>query len=234
MSDSYQLRVSPTAKHVYLRMSVEHGLQVVVPRGYDLGKIPDLIQRKQKWIERTQRRFADHRARMALMPTEKLPTEITLAAVNEKWAVEYVESSSRTVRLIAHENRLIVTGLISSELGCKRVLRKWLCGRAYQVLAPWLERVSRETNLPFAKVSVRLQKSRWGSCSRRKSISLNAKLMFLRPELVRYLFIHELSHLVHMNHSDRYWNFVASKEPAYKGLDREMRTAMRIVPRWVD
>lgn len=233
MSDSYQLRVSAKAKHVYLRMSIEHGLQVVVPRGYDLGKIPGLIQRKQKWIERTQRRFADYQARTALMPTEKLPAEITLASINEKWLVEYVEANSRTVRLKPNDNRLVITGQVGSELACKRVLRKWLCQRAYQVLAPWLEAVSRETNLPFEKVSVRLQKSRWGSCSRRKTISLNAKLLFLRPELVRYLFIHELSHLVHMNHSDRYWNFVASKEPGYEALDGEMRTAMRIVPRWV-
>ena len=128
---------------------------------------------------------------------------------------------------------LQISGNVSSELACRRALRSWLSRRGVETLVPWLKAVSVEIQLPFADAAVRLQRTRWGSCSRRKNINLNAKLLFLRPELVRYLFIHELSHLVHMNHSPRYWNFVAAKHPDYEPLDREMRTAMRLVPRWV-
>jgi predicted metal-dependent hydrolase len=215
-------------------MSLELGLQVVVPRGYDLARIPALIERKQKWIERTQQRFAAYQSKVASEPVEKLPAQIVLAAINETWEVEYLATNARVVRLCqTGAQKLTLTGAIASELACRRVLRRWLCQKGSETLVPWLQKVSVETQLPFAKAAVRMQRTRWGSCSRRKTISLNAKLLFLRPELVRYLFIHELSHLVHMNHSVRYWNFVESKAPGYKVLDREMRTAMRLVPRWV-
>ena len=234
METPYNLRVSPKSRNVYLRMSLEGGLQIVVPRGYDLTRIPALIERKQRWIDRTRQRLAHYKSNAALKPIEKFPSQIILTAINETWAVEYVPSNSPSVHLReASDYRLIISGHVTSEVACKRVLRQWLCQRGWATLIPWLRTVSQEINLPFEKASVRLQKSRWGSCSRRKTISVNAKLLFLRPELVRYLFVHELSHLVHMNHSARYWNFVGRNEPRYRELDREMRTAMRTIPRWL-
>ena len=234
MTVAYDLRISNKARNVYLRFSFQSGLQVVVPRGYDLTKIPHLLERKKNWIVRTERRLAEYRDKKEAEPIEILPTQILLSALGETWSVQYVETESRLLRLEENENRtLTLSGNIKSELACKRALQKWLCRRGTESLIPWLRCVSQEINLTFEKASVRLQRSRWGSCSRRKTISLNAKLLFLRADLVRYLFIHELCHLVHMNHSPRYWQYVGVKEPNYKCLDAEMRDAMRIVPHWV-
>ena len=234
MSDSYQVRISAKARSVSLRMSIEQGLEVVVPIGYDLKRVPDVVARKKLWIDRTRKRFAEYQATAPAQPQEKLPSQIQFAAIGESWVVEYVPTNSATVRLReGAAGQLVLTGNISSELACRRLLRRWLIRRAEQTLVPWLRKVSEELNLPFNDASVRLQRTRWGSCSRRKNINLNARLLFLRPELVRYLFIHELCHLVHMNHSIRYWNFVASREPNYEGLDQEMRKAMKVIPHWV-
>jgi hypothetical protein len=71
-----------------------------------------------------------------------------------------------------------------------------------------------------------MQKTRWASCSRHRTVSLNMKLLFLPPELVRYVFVHELCHTVHMNHSREFWRFLAVKEPRYKELDKQLRTAL--------
>ena len=62
-----------------------------------------------------------------------------------------------------------------------------------------------------------MQRTRWGSCSNSGTISLNAALLFLEPPLVRYLFIHELCHLIALNHSRRFWAAVARYEPDYRG-----------------
>ncbi len=59
------------------------------------------------------------------------------------------------------------------------------------------------------------------------------KLLFLPPELVRYVFVHELCHTVHMNHSREFWRFLAVKEPGYMELDKQLRTAWRLVPAWL-
>ena len=78
-----------------------------------------------------------------------------------------------------------------------------------------------------------MQKTRWASCSRHKTISLNLKLLFFQPALVRYVFIHELCHTVHMNHSRKYWRLLLAKEPNCMALDKQLRTAWRLVPAWV-
>jgi predicted metal-dependent hydrolase len=112
------------------------------------------------------------------------------------------------------------------------VLRRWLTRYAQQQLEPWLRRVSVETGLTFTQVTIRGQKSRWGSCSRRRTISLNYKLLFLPPHLVRHVLIHELCHTQHLNHSAKFWALVSQKEPAYRPARVELRSAWRSVPRW--
>ena len=80
---------------------------------------------------------------------------------------------------------------------------------------------------------IRRQRSRWGSCSVRGTISLNVCLLFQRPEVVDYLIVHELTHVRHMNHSARFWQAVEQHCPDWRMLDRELVEGWRHVPRWV-
>jgi predicted metal-dependent hydrolase len=70
--------------------------------------------------------------------------------------------------------------------------------------------------IAIQRVSVRAQKTRWGSCSARGTISLNWRLIQAPPFVVDYLIIHELMHRREMNHSARYWKLVAQAFPDYK------------------
>jgi predicted metal-dependent hydrolase len=112
------------------------------------------------------------------------------------------------------------------------LLRQWLGLRAKSSLQPWLKKVSTETGLVYHKVSVRAQKTRWGSCSNKKHINLNRALMFLPSELVRYLMIHELSHTVHLNHSRAFWTLVARWAPQYKHYETQLNQYSAQIPLW--
>lgn len=68
----------------------------------------------------------------------------------------------------------------------------------------------------FTSITVRDQKSRWGSCSSRGTLSFNYRLIFAPPVVLDYVVVHELCHLTHMNHSKDFWNMVASVMPDYK------------------
>ena len=112
--------------------------------------------------------------------------------------------------------------------------RSWTCRS--EVVAginlPMLVKLAKEVNSSYRRVAIRRQRTRWGSCSVRGTISLNCCLLFQRPAVVRYLLIHELAHTVHMNHSHRFWRFVALHCRDYRKLDKELLDGWRRVPSW--
>lgn len=75
----------------------------------------------------------------------------------------------------------------------------------------------------YTSVTVRDQKTRWGSCSSRGTLSFNYRLIFAPPAVLDYVVVHELCHLTHMNHSKDFWNMVESVLPCY----REQRKWLR-------
>jgi predicted metal-dependent hydrolase len=115
----------------------------------------------------------------------------------------------------------------------RQLLLKWLIGHARAVLDAALNECSRDLGFAYDRVIVRRQRTRWGSCSARGTISLNCCLLFQRREVMRYLLVHELAHTRHMNHSRRFWQCVAEHCPAHRALDRELLDGWRHVPPWV-
>lgn len=65
-------------------------------------------------------------------------------------------------------------------------------------------------------IAIKNQKTRWGSCSRKRNLNFNYKMIFLPKNIRKYIIIHELCHLKEFNHSKRYWNLVAKAIPQYK------------------
>ncbi len=75
----------------------------------------------------------------------------------------------------------------------------------------------------IGKISIKNQSTRWGSCSGKKNLNFNYKILFLPKELQDYLIVHELCHLAQMNHSTRFWALVATHIPDYKTLRNELK-----------
>jgi predicted metal-dependent hydrolase len=73
------------------------------------------------------------------------------------------------------------------------------------------------------KVSVKPHRSLWGSCSRRKNLNFNSRIILLTPQQADYIIVHELCHLAEFNHSEKFWELVAEAIPDYKHLRRQLR-----------
>lgn len=231
---AYTVRESQRATRVRLELSAERGLVVIVPSGFDQRDVPNLVYERRDWIEKTRQRIAARTQVTSLEPPGVLPQRILLQAIGETWQVRYQSDGGTSVTLReTGEGTLTLCGAIDAWATGTHVLKQWLTHKATRHLVPWLRAVSEETNLPFGKAQVRGQKTRWASCSGRKTISLNRKILFVPPDLVRYLFIHELCHTIHLNHSPSFWALVARKEPDYRRFDKELNQAMRYVPWWV-
>lgn len=235
------VRESRRSKHVHLRLSLRDGLEVVVPVGFDRSEIPRLLEEKARWIERAEREMETQRALLDTQPRDRLPSRIELPAIGEVWTLDAAPTGGRRISLRESPGRHLTLSGPIDETRWRPALRRWLAARARSAFVPWVEREAAHHRLRHGPVTIRWQRTRWGSCSRRSvagragaSLSLNAGLLFLPPHLVRYVILHELCHTTRMDHSPAFWTRLERIEPTARALREELQTAWRYVPSWVE
>jgi len=232
---TYAVRVSSRARHVRITLSPRDGLVVVVPRGFDRSRVPGILEQKQQWLEQAQEKIDKQRQASESELPGALPERASLRSIGEEWAIDYRQTGSPRVTVFERPGtRLLVSGDVGDTNACKAALRRWLIRKGHEHLEPWLERLADKHGFEFKRVLVRVQRTRWGSCSNRKTISLNAKLLFLPEDLVRYALIHELCHTRRLDHSRKFWALVQQYEPDYKVKDKRLRTAWGYAPAWLE
>ncbi len=223
---AYSVRESKRARHVRLRVRPFVGLEVVVPKRFPRARIERILQQHRDWISAQLEKHA------ASLVDPALPDTLELALTGERYRIEYANCLRPQLRL--EKDRLIIKTPASANLtqDAVRLLRQWIRKRAQQELPARLAELAADLGFNYARVSIRSQKSRWGSCSSNGTISLNDQLLFMPPDTVDYLLIHELCHTRHMNHSAAYWRLVAQHVPNYKTHERVLDNGREHVPAW--
>jgi predicted metal-dependent hydrolase len=227
---AFVIRFSRRARRLAVKVFPHGVVEVVVPPRTARRRVDAFLRDHAGWIEEARRQLGRGRAGLGLAP----PDTIELDAIGESWTVRYLTGARAAPAVSAHpaSRELLVPGA-DDDHARRSVLRHWLKQRAQETLLPWLNAVSGELGLPYASATVRRQRSRWGSCSAERHISLNCARLFLEPSLVRYLFVHELAHTRHLDHSRAYWRLVGRLEPDFEQLEAELSAAWRMVPAWV-
>jgi hypothetical protein len=204
-------------------------VEVVVPPGASAAAVQKFVGTHRQWIHR---RVEDLSTAAAI--DDSRPTSIKLPAIGRHFAVEYEHAPGPDARVrVSGEGVVVVSGPLHNERVITAALRQWLTELARQQLGSELATVATQGSFRYARAQIRRQRTRWGSCSASGTISLNVCLLFLRPQVVRYLLIHELCHTRHMNHSGRFWSLVESFEPGYRELDQELLRGWQSVPGWM-
>ena len=223
---TYIIRRSNRAKRLRLNITVKDGLVVVLPKGLNEKEIPNILESQSDWIT----------AGLAKVQFTKAlfrPTSINLPAIEETWNVTYFPTPGK--QLTVHEDEdssLLVSGESEDPYKISEALNSWMRQKAQAILMPWVGRISQEHALPFNKVTIRRQKTRWGSCSSNKSLNLNQNLLFLPTCLAGYVMVHELAHTKHHNHSPAYWKYLNTLLPDSKRLQKETVSSYSQVPNW--
>jgi predicted metal-dependent hydrolase len=231
----YRIRTSQRARNVRLTLSPRDGLTVVVPRNYDLRRVPAIVEKKRTWIEAHLRRFADASGAVGRAPVVALPETLDLPALGESWRIEYRPTNTRVVGVLIDEpERITVYGAVHDHEACREALKRWLRLRAREELVPWLARLAGQNGFKFNEALIRGPKTRWASCSSKRTINLSFKLLFLERDWVRCVLLHELCHTVCMNHSPRFWALLGGLEPECREIDKRMRDGWKRVPAWLE
>jgi predicted metal-dependent hydrolase len=223
-----RVRESRRARYLTLRLLPPHTLELVVPHGTRAADVSAFVAEHRQWIADARRELETCRP----LRREGLPATIHLRAVDKQLNVEYRYDGSRSARCRERGSVLEVATTDANRRDAADALRRWLLDEADYHLVPWLKREAQVVGRRPSNVQVRLQRTRWGSCSNSGTVSLNAALLFLEPAVVRYLFVHELCHLIALNHSRKFWAAVERYEPAYEVLDRRLTQAWHEIPLW--
>jgi predicted metal-dependent hydrolase len=230
----YTVTHSPKAKSIRLKVTLEEGLSVVIPRGFDKSKIPDVLHRKRDWIAEKLEEASEKRRFLEPRPTTYLPEQISLRSLGQEWRIVYqfVENKSG-IAWRANERELVFSGSLFERDRVIAKLTQWLRLTVRDQLFPLVRSIAAKHGFSVGELMVKSQRTRWASCSAKKNLSLNTKLLFIPPDLVRYVIVHELCHTVHMNHSSEFWRLVANYEPSYRIHDQLLRDAWKQVPAWL-
>ncbi|MFT5549702.1 MAG: putative metal-dependent hydrolase [Candidatus Azotimanducaceae bacterium] len=218
----YSLRVSSRVKHPKLRIKPFGGLEVIIPPRFPKRAVPELLNHHTQWIETQLQKYQS--------AEPALPDNIQLAFDESHWPIVYEH------RLTTNSPNQIVINSNNDDTDkqADRVwqLRNWIRQKAWRLLPPLLEQLSQQTGLTYKKISIRSQKTRWGSCSSSGTISVNDQLLFLPRDTAGYLMIHELCHTHHMNHSSRFWHLVESHCADYRDHEHLLNQARTKIPDW--
>jgi len=228
----YMLIQSLRAKSVRLKICRINGLQLVVPRRFNKQKIPDILHKNQKWILRNWHHIS---ANTSSDQKTALPQELDLLFLNEKWQIQYYPQEINNILLEIQENHIIkITGNTQDYKLVITALKKHLKQKARKYLMAKLDQLCQTTQLSYSALSIRDTQSRWGSCSAKKRISLNFKLLFLPPDIVEYVLIHELCHTRHLNHSTHFWQLVERFCPKYLEMRQKLKKISFSLPLWLE
>lgn len=204
-------------RHVHLVIGEDGMLQVRAPWRFSLREADALVRSHARWVIDSLREARELRARRP-----RLESGAALPLVDERlWLRIGGAPRSRVVRVGAtlHVERAPAPGAP----GVRELLERWYRRQAQEYLPPRLHALARELGVTPRRVSIRAQRTRWGSCSSVGGVSLNWRLMLLPSTLSDYVLVHELCHLRHMDHSAGFWALVEGLIPDYRERCRRLR-----------
>jgi predicted metal-dependent hydrolase len=229
----YTVRVSTRARRVVLSIRPRQGLEVVLPRGVDPALAPDFVRGRLDWVRRHLARLDESEAQGPAAPLAR-PEVLHFQALDRTIPLTWVARPLRGVRLTENAGRLSLSGRVRDPAVWRPALLGYLRRAASAELPAMLAALAGRTGLAYEAARVRLQRSRWGSCSAGKVINLNAKLLFLPRGLAEHVLLHELCHTRHHHHRATFWRLVERVSPDWREREAELRQAWRHVPAWVE
>lgn len=215
---AYSVRESHRARRARLQISPRKGLELVVPVGLISEQEHEaMLRQKTDWILANLRQSA------------AFATGDLINFLGEPHTLDLIDTPNAKRTTVARQAQSIRVRLKAGlddddrQSAIAHALALWYKNQARHYLLPRVNELATQFNFNSGAVTIRGQRTRWGSCSSRGSLSLNWRLMMVVPPAIDYIIIHELCHLLEMNHSRRFWALVATHCPDYQEWRRYLK-----------
>lgn len=212
---AYSLIRTQKAKSLRLMVSNEKGLEVVIPSNFSLDLVEPILNKKQKWILGKLAYFEQ-------LKQQQNERKVLYRGREYEVETRVVKGTAGTVKV--EEGKLLLLVPAGAEGSAAAVLEGWFRAMARLLINQRVRVVNKELNLEFNRVFIRGQKTRWGSCSRRKNLNFNWRLVMAPLQVIDYIVAHELLHLIQPDHSQKFWSLVERVCPDYKDCRKWLKT----------
>lgn len=210
-------------------------LKVVVAKNTSQKDIVDFLMLKKDWIEKIFSKFAaiqEKFPRKQIKAFETFPfkgNELKLKIVITLNKKHFVSVTEENLLLHIPRNEWSADAVVSEHPAAIKEIRQFYKREAISLLSERVLYWSEQMGLKPSQVKFKEQRTRWGSCSSKKIVNLNWRLIVFSPEIIDYVIVHELAHLAHMNHSNRFWSLVERYVANYKDLVKTLRESQYLV-----
>ncbi|HWH36233.1 MAG TPA: SprT family zinc-dependent metalloprotease [Candidatus Limnocylindrales bacterium] len=209
---AYTIRRSQRARRARLTITAEGDALVVLPVKADERLAAELVARHGRWLLRHQSRIRGQRTALAARPAVGLGRTIMLRGCETRIVVLEAPTSRPTVRHDAAAGALLVEGRDAAAQAA-RLVERWLRSEARRQLAAAIAVRGAQMGFWPNRLTVRDQRTRWGSASRRGTLSFSWRLVMCPAEVLDYVVVHELAHLRWAGHGPRFWALVRRHVP---------------------
>ncbi|MFV8248695.1 SprT family zinc-dependent metalloprotease [Bdellovibrio bacteriovorus] len=210
-------------------------IKVVAAKSTPQKVIVDFLMAKKNWIEKNFEKFQEIAEKFPdkkIKAYENFPfkgKERKLKVVITLHKKTFVSVTDEHLLLHIPRNDWSANSLIEEHPTALKEIRHFYKREAVDFLSERVKFWAGEMNLHPSQVKFREQKTRWGSCSSRKVINLNWRLIVFTQEIIDYVIVHELAHLQHMNHSSHFWGLVEKYVENYKDIVKTMKESQYLV-----
>ncbi len=199
-------------KSIECRVSAK-GAVVFAPLKMPQKAIDEFLRLRADWIRESGERLTEQAGRIHERLTESLSDGAAIPLEGKSYTLRLLPGAKKQALIRGGE--IIVSGSDSAE-EIRAVLRAHLAELAAGRFAGRVRHYAPIVGVQPNRITVREQKTKWGSCSGKGNLNFNWKLIMARPEALDYVVVHELCHMVHMDHSPDFWALVGKHMPDYK------------------
>ena len=187
------------------------GLTLYVILTYEIKDATQLLEKRKAWIEKKWNVIQE-----AIKEANMLQDFMILG---EPYTIEETNIQKPIIDL---SQRKIQANLKNKKH--KEIIKQQLKNLLKQKLKNIIREYSQKTGLQLNKIIIKQQKTKWGSCSNKKNMSLNLKIVFLPERIIRYIVYHEMLHLKYKKHNFIFWEEIRKEFPDYKQIERKLLT----------
>ena len=206
----------PRARRYVLRLRPDGTARVTVPRGGSDATALEFAEKNADWLRQQLQRVAARPAGKTAWPVgaEIFYRGEMVTIAESEHGISFADQTLRAPQF---------------HTDCRPAIEEHLRHLATVELPPRVFQFAQQHNLSVQRVTVRDQKSRWGSCSRRGTVSLNWRLIQTPAFVTDYIILHELMHLRQMNHSQKFWQEVERVCPEYRAAEKWLKAHGRLL-----